>query len=96
MTYDAGKFWAHVTVGGVTDCWPWTGRVDDAGYGRYKGQGAHRLSLYLSGVPMDSRHDVDHECGVKGCVSPFHLRVMTHADHARVTASMRGQQHGNV
>lgn len=89
MTYDAGKFWAHVAVGGVTDCWPWTGRVDGAGRPRYKGQFAYRVSQHLSGVALDARMDVHHICGEPLCCSPFHGQVLSHKDHSRVTASER-------
>lgn len=89
MSYDAGKFWALVDVKGTDDCWMWLGRTTEDGYGRHLGQFSHRLSLFLSGVPLDSRNDVDHMCGVKGCVSPFHLRTMRHSDHSKVTRRER-------
>lgn len=91
MSYNAEKFWANVDVRGVGDCWLWQGRSHAGEYGVWKGQGAHRMALWLSGVKLDSRHDCHHVCGQKLCCSPFHLQVLMHADHGRVTASERNQ-----
>jgi hypothetical protein len=81
------QFWALVDVRDAVYCWNWQGRTDAYGYGLYKGQRAHRVSLSLSGIPLDARLDVNHQCGNKSCCSPFHLQLMTHSDHSRFTRS---------
>lgn len=88
-------FWEQVAVSTPAVCWEWVGRVDRMGYPIYRGQRGHRLALWLSGIPMDARIDVDHRCGNTLCCSPYHLAVMTHRDHARLTRSRKGK-YGSV
>lgn len=86
MSYDIASFWALVDVkDNVDECWLWLGPTDAAGYGVFKGQRAHRMSLFFSGVNPGKGQDVNHRCETVGCVSPFHLQVMTHSDHSRWT-----------
>jgi hypothetical protein len=68
-------------------CWIWTGNCDDGGYGRirinhilYK---AHRLSWLLAGNTIPEGHEICHECRLKNCVNPAHLRTDTHANNMR-------------
>lgn len=88
----AETFWRDVSVQpSMVSCWNWLGRVTPSGYGKHRGHAAHRLAVWLSGVPLDSRLDVNHACRNKLCCNPGHLQVLRHSDHSRVT---RGQQHG--
>ena len=84
MNY-AERFWSDVDVRQPGECWLWRGRVDRNGYSVYRGQRGHRVAMFLSGLPFDSRLDVDHRCENKLCVSPFCLSVMRHDDHARLS-----------
>lgn len=61
------RFWSQVTRGGANECWPWTGYVNEDGYGRIrigKGNrtGVHRFSYELANGPLAEDLTVDHEC----------------------------------
>lgn len=66
-------------------CWLWRGQKNAKGYGKfsawispgYKGWIAHRLSYQLFIGPIPEGMTLDHECDVKACVNPLHLRPMT-------------------
>ena len=68
------EFWSRVVVGGPDECWLFTGRKDDDGYGVFKGRRAHRyaLSLHTNGIP-DGLNAL-HSCHVRNCCNPAHLR----------------------
>lgn len=89
--------WAHVEQRGPGECWPWTGRIDEHGYGRVGKRSlmAHRV-IYeeLVGLIPDGQ-EVDHQChnrdescpgGVgcmhRRCLNPHHLEPVTHATNA--------------
>lgn len=93
--FDPAEFWANVSVGHKADpdaCWIWEGPITEDGYGLFKSQRAHRVALWLSGVPTRYRTDVDHMCKTRMCVNPFHLQVLRHSDHSRLTAK-RDRKH---
>jgi HNH endonuclease len=64
-----------------TDCWPWSGKIAQHGYGviycdktmTY----AHRL-FYESFVgPIPADHEIDHLCRNRSCVRPDHMEAVT-------------------
>lgn len=76
------------------DCWPWTGRIDRHGYGRYhEAKLAHRVVYELLVGPIPDGLQLDHLCHThsdcKGgptcrhrrCVNPIHLEVVTDAEN---------------
>lgn len=70
------------------DCWHWTGQVHKA-YGRVYANGstdkpAHVVMHECLNGPVEQGMVVHHECRVKTCVNPSHLRVLTKADHSRL------------
>lgn len=88
--------WDHVTipeVQGPLSCWPFTGPKDAKGYGRFRGQQAHRITYEAIWGPIPAGHDVAHDCGdlrallgmdptpSRGCVNPMHLRAATRRDN---------------
>ena len=79
------RFWAKVAIKGPNECWLWTASRLTAGYGRFNLGGvntpAHRVAYELSVGPIPDRHDIHHVCGVKGCVNPMHLKVVTRGEH---------------
>lgn len=105
---EVARFWSKVAVSGVDDCWPWTGRLDRAGYGYFKLRGsmwrAHRVAFLLAGhVLTDDRPLVLHRCVASpACCNPFHLRAGTDADNARDrddqgrTARLSGWRNGQA
>lgn len=69
------SFWKHVTK--TDTCWLWTGYISAKGYGRLGGKGAHRISYEHHIGPIPRGLTIDHSCGVKSCVNPVHLRIMS-------------------
>lgn len=74
------RFWAHVdTSGGLLACWPWTGNVNDSGYGRISLGGGrilytHRAALELHlGRPIGPGLLACHACDNPSCCNPAHL-----------------------
>lgn len=72
----------NVTVDPITECWVWTGRLMNAGYGQltYVQVGyktvtllAHRASyeVHIGEIPQGKY--LDHLCRVRACVNPGHL-----------------------
>lgn len=79
----ADRFFAKVNK--TETCWLWTGSRTHLGYGQSWHAGekrvnmAHRVSLWLAGIPIPEGWDVDHLCRVPACVNPAHLEPVPHA-----------------
>jgi hypothetical protein len=69
----------NVTVDPVTGCWLWDGRLNDGGYGLWRGQAAHRTSYRVFVGPIPARHHIDHLCRTRVCVNApgGHLEAVT-------------------
>lgn len=83
-------FWRRVDK--TSDCWLWTGEVNNKGYGvymLYEGDGrekllAHRFSALMAGMSVHTPSDVVmHSCDTPNCVRPQHLSVGTQRDNMR-------------
>jgi hypothetical protein len=98
MATTAERFWKKVRIKG--DCWTWTGSRSEAGYGRLRVGSdviyAHRWSYehYVGMIP--DHMEIDHLCGVRHCVNPAHLDVVSHHQnmvrswaYRRVVAQLR-------
>lgn len=87
---DRAKFELRFDKTDDNKCWTWNREApymgeknDRHGYGHYtlngKSMGAHRASwlLYVGPIPTD-KPQITHECNVRNCVRPSHLKPDTH------------------
>jgi len=80
------------------DCWHWTGRFDEDGYGKInyakKTKRTHRLSYELHVGPIPEKLLVLHKCHDRKCVNPDHLKIGTNdenmSDMVEAGRSVRG------
>ena len=86
------RFWAKVPrERDPAKCWSWLGHIGPRGYGkialgpRGTGEvGAHCAALaILTGEAPSSRGVVDHVCGTRSCVNPYHLRRVSVAENVQ-------------
>lgn len=91
----AARFFAKVSEDAATGCWEWTGARIRGGYGKFflrkepRPDGgrktiltpAHRWAYeHLVGAIPDGL-EIDHLCRNRGCVNPWHLEPVTHAEN---------------
>lgn len=85
----AERFWRKVDQSGGPDaCWPWLGKPEKNGYGRFKAagrkHGAHRMSPELTlGRPLGPKMLACHACNTPLCCNPRHLYEGTSAQNVR-------------
>lgn len=81
------RFWLRVlTSEHPDDCWPWTGRVDQRGYGKvhvphHRAMGAHRVAHTIAQRRYPAGLEVCHHCDQPPCCNPHHLYAGTHRDN---------------
>lgn len=82
------RFTAKYEVCPDTGCWLWTAARAGAGYGVMNVDGkmryAHRLSHEHFAGPIPEGMQIHHECRVKLCCNPSHLRVVTPMENTRL------------
>jgi len=79
------EFWSLVEKKSEADCWPWLGKLNQWGYGRFNKNGfceqAHRTAYELifnkSIKGLIAMHICDNPC----CCNPSHILIGTHADN---------------
>ncbi len=80
------RFYERVNDGAPSDCWPWTGYVDNKGYGRVNlAHGiclcAHRVAYLLATGIDPVGKQVCHHCDNPPCCNPHHFFIGTMADN---------------
>lgn len=77
-------------------CWPWTMSTASHGYGQIgwggstSGRGgtvAHRAIWQSLHGPIPAGMTVDHLCRNRTCVNPFHLRLLSNVENARLNGA---------
>jgi HNH endonuclease len=81
------RFIIKVSVRGATECWPWLGRKDKRGYGRFylrnKHYAAHRVAHVIASGVDPRELVIRHTCDNPICVNPDHLIPGTVKDNVR-------------
>lgn len=98
------RVWSKVQVGSENECWMWTGatrRVSDRPgdrYGNIRIQGkvklAHRVIYELCYGPIPEGLEVDHQCRVKLCVNPRHLKATSRLENRENLGISRNNKSG--
>lgn len=101
---DINRFWSRVRRGADDECWPWTGHLIRAGYGRLsvkgKSRASHRLAYFIQhGIdPMEL--PILHSCDNPPCCNWRHLRADTYQSNTLESVAKgrantaRGDRHG--
>lgn len=80
------EFWGNVAIRTPGECWPWTGYVNEDGYGEFffagRMYGAHELAVtFTTGEVKDPALDTCHSCDNPPCCNPEHLRFATRLEN---------------
>lgn len=96
------KFWRYIERGGPDDCWPWSGHINQDGYGRFRTGGAmamaHRMVYAMTVGPIPDGLVGRHQCHNRACCNPAHLLLGTQAENVQDTVAAgrvaRGERMG--
>jgi len=101
------RVWRHVHKRSESECWPWSGAINESGYGRIANAGgkgrarlAHRIVWETVHGAIPNGMCVLHKCDNPPCCNPAHLwlgtqRQNTEDRHKKGRdACQRGERHG--
>ena len=78
-------------------CWLWTGSTNGRGYGQIKVEGRLRYvhvlayQLWVGDIPEGT--EIDHDCEVRLCFNPKHLRPLTHRENLLRRTTCKSGRH---
>lgn len=81
------RFWQHVGTDTYDpdECWPWKGRLQKDGYGRFNigktPRFAHRIAWLLLRGAIPTGLQLDHLCRNRCCCNPCHLEPVTQKEN---------------
>lgn len=91
---------AHVDIGTVDECWPWTHQpsIGDNGRARIyvagKTVSAYRYAYEIYHGAIPSGMDICHACDNPICCNPYHLRLGSHAENMNEMAAKGRHRQG--
>jgi len=93
------RFWSKVIVGGLDECWPYTGKsTSGKGYGKFAAGGksvrAHRYAWKISNGPIPKDKIVLHKCDNRRCCNLNHLYLGTYSDNMSDRAQRNSDNQG--
>lgn len=88
---------SYTDKNGPGGCWLWTAPIANVGYAQLtvngRKVGAHRLSYIRHKGEIPKGMFIDHECHVRHCINPDHLRLATNSENMQ---NLSGTQANNT
>lgn len=79
------RLWNYCVPEPNSGCWLWIGAVSKVGYGTIwenrRTRLAHRVAYEAIVGPIPPGMTLDHQCGVRCCVNPAHLRPASYREN---------------
>lgn len=81
------RYWAMVERRSADECWPWTARLNNSGYGEISVSGravkAHRFGYETQVGPIPPGLVIDHLCRNRKCQNASHMEPVTAEENNR-------------